>query len=217
MSPPSKSTPETPRIEFVIQKSDLLKELAMRGEGPRSRVLHGSGPEALRVCAAVAGWRNHHKAARQTLGRTPQRSLSYSDGRLGARELSGPPAVSSASCNPNSGGVFGGYDLQGDCCCLAEGSRYTLRGVLLVIKPESMTMVATDGTGMAHIDMACKMNVSGEIRVMILRKAMGEIHDLLNANDVDTVGFAKNESTLFFNHRHSTSDFPTTDRELSQL
>jgi DNA polymerase III subunit beta len=102
-----------------------------------------------------------------------------------------------------------------------EESRYTLRGALLVIKPESMTMVATDGHRMAHIETACKMDVSGEMRVLIPRKAMGEIHDLLNATDVDTVGFAKDDSTLFFaigtrllTSRQLTGNFPNYEAVL---
>ena len=33
-----------------------------------------------------------------------------------------------------------------------EESRYTLNGALMVLKPESITMVATDGHRLAHIE-----------------------------------------------------------------
>ena len=36
----------------------------------------------------------------------------------------------------------------------SEESRYTLNGALMVLKPESITMVATDGHRLAHIEKA---------------------------------------------------------------
>src|SRR5205823_13117955 len=80
-----------------------------------------------------------------------------------------------------------------------EESRYTLNGALLVLKPESITMVATDGHRLAHIEhVTSKLPVSGEMKVLIPKKAMGELSSLLGSSDVEVVEFARDESTLFF-------------------
>jgi DNA polymerase-3 subunit beta len=97
-----------------------------------------------------------------------------------------------------------------------EESRYTLNGALLLIKPESMTMVATDGHRLAHIEtVKSKVAVTGEIKVLVPRKALAEINTLLNSSAVDAVGFAKDASTLFFTiggrlftARQLTGNFP---------
>src|SRR5438270_12494923 len=80
-----------------------------------------------------------------------------------------------------------------------EESRYTLNGALMVLKPESLTMVATDGHRLAHIEHnTTKLPVNGEMRVLVPKKAMSELSALLNSSDAQTVEFAKDESTLFF-------------------
>ena len=54
-----------------------------------------------------------------------------------------------------------------------EESRYTLNGALLHIKPGVITMVATDGHRLAHIETEkSKVVVSGEIKVLVPKKAM---------------------------------------------
>src|SRR5499427_9364316 len=69
-----------------------------------------------------------------------------------------------------------------------EESRYTLNGALLVLKPESITMVATDGHRLAHIEkQGEQFDVSGENRTLIPRKAMSELFSLLQNTDVDHV------------------------------
>jgi DNA polymerase-3 subunit beta len=97
-----------------------------------------------------------------------------------------------------------------------EESRYTLNGALLVLKPESITMVATDGHRLAHIEHGTtKLPVSGELKVLVPKKAMAELSTLLNSSDTQTVEFAKDESTLFFRiggrlltSRQLTGQFP---------
>jgi DNA polymerase-3 subunit beta len=82
-----------------------------------------------------------------------------------------------------------------------EESRYTLNGALMVLKPESITMVATDGHRLAHVERAGEKfeGVSGELKTLIPKKAMDELRSLVDAaDDVETIEFAKDESTLFF-------------------
>src|ERR1700730_14808680 len=82
----------------------------------------------------------------------------------------------------------------------SEESRYTLNGALMLLNPESITMVATDGHRLAH----CERNsekfdgVSGEMKTLIPKKAMDELKSLLDSTDTEIVEFAKDESTLFF-------------------
>jgi len=103
-----------------------------------------------------------------------------------------------------------------------EESRYTLNGALLVLKPESLTMVATDGHRLAHIEHGgTKLPVSGELKVLVPKKAMAELSTLLNSSEAQTVEFAKDESTLFFRiggrlltSRQLTGQFPNYEAVL---
>jgi len=104
----------------------------------------------------------------------------------------------------------------------SEESRYTLNGALMVLKPESITMVATDGHRLAHIEKAHEAfpDVS-DMRTLVPKKAMAELNSLLNSSDVDFVEFAKDESTLFFRiggrvltSRQLTGQFPNFEAVL---
>src|SRR5215470_17613735 len=80
-----------------------------------------------------------------------------------------------------------------------EESRYTLNGALIVLKPESMTMVATDGHRLAHIENSnAKFKVSAELKTLVPKKAMAELNTLLQLGEAEEVEFARDESTLFF-------------------
>jgi DNA polymerase-3 subunit beta len=81
----------------------------------------------------------------------------------------------------------------------SEESRYTLNGALLVLKPESIAMVATDGHRLAHIESSKeKFDVTGERRPLIPKKAMHELVALLQPGEAEFLEFAEDESTLFF-------------------
>jgi len=103
-----------------------------------------------------------------------------------------------------------------------EESRYTLNGALMVLKPESITMVATDGHRLAHVERTGEKfeGVSGEMKTLIPKKAMDELKTLLDS-DVETIDFAKDESTLFFRvgprlltSRQLTGQFPNYEAVL---
>ncbi len=105
----------------------------------------------------------------------------------------------------------------------SEESRYTLNGGLMVLKPESITMVATDGHRLAHIEkQGEQFEVSGENKTLIPKKAMSEIYSLLGAaGDVGFVEFAKDDATLFFKigerlltSRQLTGQFPNYEAVL---
>jgi DNA polymerase-3 subunit beta len=105
----------------------------------------------------------------------------------------------------------------------SEESRYTLNGALMVLKPESITMVATDGHRLAHIERSGEKfdGVSGEMKTLVPKKAMDELKTLLDSTDVDSIDFAKDESTLYFRvgprlltSRQLTGQFPNYEAVL---
>ena len=105
----------------------------------------------------------------------------------------------------------------------SEESRYTLNGALMLLKPESITMVATDGHRLAHCERAGEKfeGVSGELKTLVPKKAMDELKSLLDSTDADTIEFAKDESTLFFRigsrlltSRQLTGQFPNFEAVL---
>jgi DNA polymerase-3 subunit beta len=103
-----------------------------------------------------------------------------------------------------------------------EESRYTLNGGLMVLKPESITMVATDGHRLAHIEkQGEQFEVTGENKTLVPKKAMSEVYSLLQNSDVEFIEFAKDESTLFFRigerlltSRQLTGQFPNYEAVL---
>ncbi len=104
-----------------------------------------------------------------------------------------------------------------------EESRYTLNGALLVLKAESMAMVATDGHRLAHVEKLGEVleGISGEKKTLIPRKALSELSSLLNATDAETLEFADDDSTLFFKiggrvltSRKLTGQFPNFEAVL---
>lgn len=104
-----------------------------------------------------------------------------------------------------------------------EESRYTLSGALMVLKPESITMVATDGHRLAHIERPLKTPLAGvsELKVLVPKKAMSELNSLLQSSEAEDVEFARDESTLFFRlgsrlltSRQLTGQFPNYEAVL---
>jgi DNA polymerase-3 subunit beta len=86
-----------------------------------------------------------------------------------------------------------------------EESRYTLNGGLLILKPETVAMVATDGHRLALAETDQKLSgLNGEVKVLIPKKAMDEVEKLASASGSDDaqIEFAKDESHLFFQVGH---------------
>ncbi len=87
-----------------------------------------------------------------------------------------------------------------------EESRYTLNGALLVLKAESLAMVATDGHRLSFVEKPGVEleGISGEKRVLIPRKALLELQQLVGNTDAEKVDFADDENMLFFRVGHRT-------------
>src|SRR5580693_6044240 len=104
-----------------------------------------------------------------------------------------------------------------------EESRYTLNGALMVLKPGSLAMVATDGHRLSMVETDHKFEgFTAETRVLVPKKAMTEIQRLAaESGDDAQVEFAQDESHLFFQFgrrlltsRKLTGQFPNYEAVL---
>src|SRR5438552_2974899 len=85
-----------------------------------------------------------------------------------------------------------------------EESRYTLNGGLLILRPDTLAMGATDGQRLAPVETDHKLaGLNGEVKLLIPKKAMDEVEKLSVAAGSDAaIEFAKDESHLFFQVGH---------------
>ncbi len=121
-----------------------------------------------------------------------------------------------------------------------EESRFTLNGALLVMRPDALTMVATDGHRLAYVQAGGPAappsggpvavpagaveigEISQAFRALIPKKAMLEIVKLAESAESDTRGhFAGDDNHLFFQvgprlliTRKLTGNFPDYERVL---
>src|SRR5438128_3018890 len=109
------------------------------------------------------------------------------------------------------------------CAISTEDSKYTLSGALLLLKPGYITMVATEGHRLAHVEKAEAMEeVREEIKVIVPRKAMAELIRIISeAADAESVGLSRDDNHLFFNmgkrlliSRMLTGQFPSCEAVL---
>jgi len=104
-----------------------------------------------------------------------------------------------------------------------EDSKYTLSGALLVLKPGSVTMVATDGHRLAHVEKQESLeDVTEEVRVLLPKKAMGELAKMISEDsEASRILFSRDENHLFFDMgkrllvaRMLTGNFPNFEAVL---
>lgn len=104
-----------------------------------------------------------------------------------------------------------------------EDSKFTLSGALLLLKPGSITMVATDGHRLAHVEKAEALEeVTEEIKVLVPKKAMSELVRMIAENtDAERIGFSRDDNHLFFDmgkrlliSRMLTGQFPNYEAVL---
>src|SRR5579875_77488 len=105
-----------------------------------------------------------------------------------------------------------------------EESRFTLNGALLVMRPEGLVMVATDGHRLAFVQAAPAEsgNTENQFRALIPKKAMVELSKLADdaAPEAKAI-FAGDDNHLFFQVGHRllltrrlTGNFPDYERVL---
>jgi DNA polymerase III subunit beta len=78
-----------------------------------------------------------------------------------------------------------------------EDTRYYLNGALFVIKPDSMTMVATDGHRLAMAAAPRTGEKTDDLKVILPRKTLSELGRLLADSDRD-VEYERGENHMFF-------------------
>src|ERR1700724_1205575 len=134
----------------------------------------------------------------------------------------GLPVFPSAGVIKNTAAVLRSMIGKTRFALASEEWRHTLNGAFMVLKPESITMVATDVHRLAHVERTGEKfeGVSGEMKTLIPKKAMDELKSLLDS-DIETIDFAKDESTLFFRvgprlltSRQLTGQFPNYEAVL---
>ncbi len=81
-----------------------------------------------------------------------------------------------------------------------EDSKYTFSGALLVLKPGSLTMVATDGHRLAYVEKRGDVaGLSEDTKVLVPKKAMTELSRILTeTGEGGNLVFSRDEKQLFF-------------------
>lgn len=105
----------------------------------------------------------------------------------------------------------------------SEESRFTLNGAQLIVRPEGLVMVATDGHRLALVEENVTVSADGgTYKALLPRKAMQEILKLAaDAADDASLRFAGDDNHLFFElgerlllSRKLTGNFPDYERVL---
>jgi DNA polymerase-3 subunit beta len=81
-----------------------------------------------------------------------------------------------------------------------EDTRYFLNGALFVLKPDGMSLVATDGHRLALVSVtrnASNGKADDESKAILPKKTLGELGRLLGEGDGD-IGYERGENHLFF-------------------
>jgi DNA polymerase-3 subunit beta len=78
-----------------------------------------------------------------------------------------------------------------------EDTRYFLNGAKFVLKPQSLTLVATDGHRLALVEVNQEVGVAEESGVILPKKTLLELGKLLAEGDSDAL-FESGENHLFF-------------------
>ncbi|MCC6590956.1 MAG: DNA polymerase III subunit beta [Bryobacterales bacterium] len=103
-----------------------------------------------------------------------------------------------------------------------EESRFTLNGALLVLKPDSLTMVATDGHRLSLVQYPVQLGPAASHKALLPRKAMAEVAKLCADAGADAkLEFSASDNHLFFQigdrlliSRKLTGNFPEYERVL---
>ncbi len=104
-----------------------------------------------------------------------------------------------------------------------EESRFTLNGALLLIRPEGVVMVSTDGHRLAYVESTAQTGDDNRpFRALVPRKAMAEILKLSQDGEADAkAAISGDDNHLFFQFgdrllitRKLTGNFPDYERVL---
>jgi DNA polymerase-3 subunit beta len=78
----------------------------------------------------------------------------------------------------------------------SEDTRYFLNGAQLVLAPDSMSMVATDGHRLAFVRVMESPGKGAKSEVLLPRKTLNEVARLIDG--ADSIEFSQGENHLFF-------------------
>src|SRR5260221_12113401 len=104
-----------------------------------------------------------------------------------------------------------------------EESRFTLNGALLLIRPEGVVMVSTDGHRLAYVESLAQTGEENRpFRALVPKKAMSEIFKLSQEGDADAKAVISGaDNHLFFQFgerllipRKLPGNFPDYERVL---
>jgi len=136
---------------------------------------------------------------------------------LPASEFPTPPHDGGTSAASLSGAALKRMISHTRFAITSEDTRYFLNGAQLVLEPESMSMVATDGHRLAFVRVAGSPGLSSKIEVLLPRKTLNEIARLIDG--AETIDFSQGENHLFFRagsrlliSRKIDANFPAYER-----
>ena len=99
----------------------------------------------------------------------------------------------------------------------SEDTRYFLNGAQLVLQPDSLSMVATDGHRLAFIRVQASPGAAAKGEVLLPRKTLNEVARLIDG--AEAIEFSQGENHLFFRagrrlliSRRIDANFPAYDR-----
>jgi DNA polymerase-3 subunit beta len=136
---------------------------------------------------------------------------------LPASEFPTPPDDAGTSVATLPGAVLKRMIAQTRFAITSEDTRYFLNGAQLVLQPDSMSMVATDGHRLAFVRVHEPSQSAGKIEVLLPRKTLNEIARLIDG--ADAILFSQGENHLFFRagdrlliSRKIDANFPAYER-----
>ena len=99
----------------------------------------------------------------------------------------------------------------------SEDTRYFLNGAQLVLQPDAMSMVATDGHRLAYVRVEASPGVTAPTEVLLPRKTLNEVGRLIDG--AENIEFSHGENHLFFRagtrlliSRKIDANFPAYER-----
>src|ERR1700726_2028838 len=110
------------------------------------------------------------------------------------------PEAGNASSEPLSGAALKEMVAKTQFAITGEDTRYFLNGALLVLRPDSMSLVATDGHRLALVTTKREGKANKDVeesRPILPKKTLGELARLMTEGDGD-VSFERGENPLFF-------------------
>src|SRR5437762_4021021 len=124
--------------------------------------------------------------------------------------------------NQLSGGLLSSMISKTIFAISMEESRFTLNGALLLIRPDSVVMVSTDGHRLAYVESPSGNGESRPFRALVPKKAMTEILKLSGEGDAEAKAvISGDDNHLFFQFgerllitRKLTGNFPDYERVL---